>query len=268
MPPDDTAAAVLAALSLPAAAVAAASVASLLTGPVLHRLRWSARPSSVRPPSPSTASPTERHRGRLSILPVRTLRRRWHEPSVGDQFEAVAAVCAATAAELRAGRRREEALQVAVTWTSGPVPRQLRLAAGASTVGGDIATTLRGSAAATQGKSAAIDGAVRALAACWEATGDTGAGLAVALDRLAGALRASAAHRREVAAELAGPQATARLLAALPVLGVLLGIGLGGDPVGFLVGSPVGLSCLAGGVLLEALGLVWTRHIIGRAVRG
>jgi tight adherence protein B len=74
-----------------------------------------------------------------------------------------------------------------------------------------------------------------------------------------------------VATELASAQATARLLAVLPVAVLLLGNGLGGDPVGFLLSSPGGLVCLVAGLSLEYAGLAWlTRiadHVSGRRAR-
>ena len=48
----------------------------------------------------------------------------------------------------------------------------------------------------------------------------SGAALASALDRLVGAARQSAKLRREVAAQLAGPRGTVRVLAVLPAVGV------------------------------------------------
>ena len=59
----------------------------------------------------------------------------------------------------------------------------------------------------------------------------------------------------------AAAQATARLLAALPVGVLLLGNGLGGDPVGFLLDTPPGLVCLCAGLALEYAGLCWLAHI-------
>jgi len=57
---------------------------------------------------------------------------------------------------------------------------------------------------------------------------------------------------------------TAALLAALPLFGLLLGAGLGADPLRVLLHTPGGLSCLALGALLECAGIAWT----GRIARG
>jgi tight adherence protein B len=74
-------------------------------------------------------------------------------------------------------------------------------------------------------------------------------------------LRDDQATARVVATEMAAATATARLLAALPVAVVLLGNGLGGDPLGFLLRSTPGLVCLGLGLALEYAGLAWLARI-------
>jgi tight adherence protein B len=106
---------------------------------------------------------------------------------------------------------------------------------------------------------------LRRLAACWEVAEGSGAGLATATDRLAAGLRAEEAQRREISAQLAGPRTTARLLAVLPVFGLLLAAGLGGDPVHVLLGTPYGLACLSAGVALDIAGVLWTERIASAA---
>ena len=68
-----------------------------------------------------------------------------------------------------------------------------------------------------------------------------------------------------MAAQLAGPRATAVLLALLPVFGLAMGNALGADPLAVLVGTPVGRGCLVLGLLLEVAGLLWTARITRRA---
>ena len=75
------------------------------------------------------------------------------------------------------------------------------------------------------------------------------------------------ATRREVVAALEPPRATARLLALLPVFGLLLGTGIGADPWGFLVGTPVGVGCLAAGCALGLAGLTWVERLADGAER-
>lgn len=100
-----------------------------------------------------------------------------------------------------------------------------------------------------------------ALAVC-ERTGAPTAGM---LQQLAEALRAlhDAAQARRSA--FAGPRSTARILLALPVAGLGLGIVLGGDPLRLLLTSPAGNLLAAAGFALTALGWSWMRRLLLRA---
>lgn len=103
----------------------------------------------------------------------------------------------------------------------------------------------------------------RYLAGAWEAAGLSGAPLSDSLARLAEALDGlrRLADRRDVL--LSGPRATVRLVAALPVLALLLGILLGFDPLPVLFGPIGGISAVAGAGLLWA-GIVWARALADR----
>ena len=126
---------------------------------------------------------------------------------------------------------------------------------GAPTVGLDLADALDAAAVPPGAEG------LRRIAACWRVGSGTGAGLADALDRVADGLRREQALRRQVGAELAGPRATARLLAALPVAGILLGASAGADPLDVLLHTVPGTWCLAVGLTLAALGLAWVERI-------
>jgi tight adherence protein B len=125
---------------------------------------------------------------------------------------------------------------------------------------GDVASALRQAGAAP-----GAAGLLR-LEACWRVCERSGAPLAPAVAGLADALRDDEQVRREVGAQLAGPRATAVLLALLPAFGLLLGGALGGRPVAVLLGTPLGRGCLLVGVALEVAGLLWTRRLTHAAL--
>jgi len=54
------------------------------------------------------------------------------------------------------------------------------------------------------------------------------------------------------------------MLAGLPIIGVLLGMALGGEPLQWLLGTSAGWLCLVVGAGLTLLGLAWTGRIASR----
>lgn len=105
----------------------------------------------------------------------------------------------------------------------------------------------------------------RAVRAVWIVSERSGAPAAAVLDRVEQDLRARQDQRREVAVALAGARSTGTLLAVLPLLGIGLGAGMGAHPITVLLAQPRGQVALVAGVLLEALGVLWTSRIIASA---
>jgi tight adherence protein B len=105
------------------------------------------------------------------------------------------------------------------------------------------------------------------LAACLEVCEVSGAPVAAVLARLADRLETEedTAELRKTA--LAGPRATVRLLAWLPFVGLGLGMAMGVDPLGVLLGGPFGWACLGTGLALVAAGRWWSHHLISAAAR-
>jgi tight adherence protein B len=162
----------------------------------------------------------------------------------------VVEMCDAMAAELRAGQPAPRALcRVAEHHP------YLARAARAARLGGDVPAALEALAAEPGASGLGI------VAAAWRVADRSGAGLAVVLDRASDALRSDQAAVREVEASLGPPRATARMLAALPLLGLLLGAGIGGDPLAFLLGSAAGNGCLVVGSGLALLGVWWVERL-------
>jgi tight adherence protein B len=138
----------------------------------------------------------------------------------------------------------------------------------AAELGLSVADALRQGSGSGTGTDPGFDRAWTDLAACWEASELTGAPLAVLLEHYADHLQQeldAAAARRTA---LAGPKATSALLAWLPLLGLGLGILMGVDPLGTLLGMPAGWMMLAAGTGLLVLARVWSRRLVARAADG
>lgn len=169
----------------------------------------------------------------------------------------VAELLAGLAGELSAGQPLADALEAAAAGlTPDPCPHARR----AARVGDSIPAGLRRDARARGAHG------LRALAACWEVAQGSGAGLAQAVGRLADGQRASAEAQAQLDAEVAAVRTSARLLAALPLVGLLGGHWMGADPVGWLTGSWGGRGVLLVGLALQAAGLLWLHRIVA-AVR-
>ncbi len=190
---------------------------------------------------------------------VLTARDRSHRLA-GERGRALEAL-SLLAAELRAGRPPAPALAAAAEVAVDGSRAVLAAAAAAARTGGDVP-------AALLQPGSGVPRTWRDLATCWAVSADLGHGLAAGVDRLEGGLRAAEEQRREVDAELAGPRATAALLAALPVAGIGLAASLGADPLQVLLHTPVGLTCLVLGLTADLVGWVWTRALVSRALTG
>ena len=180
----------------------------------------------------------------------RLWRQRGLARAVVETQERVLECCDLLVAELAAGQPPDAALaRAAETWPSlAPVSQS-------HAYGGDVPSALRRSAEEPGAEGMAL------VAAAWHVSHRTGHGLAEALARVAEALRARRATDRVVRGELASARATARLVAALPVVALVIGAGSGGDPLGFLFATPLGIACLACGLALGLAGLAWIERI-------
>jgi len=93
----------------------------------------------------------------------------------------------------------------------------------------------------------------------------TGAPITESLSRIISSVRDQQRRQRMLAQETASTKATVVVLAALPLLGVLMGLGLGMNPLTWFIHSALGALCLASGVGLEVVGWLWVRLLIRRA---
>jgi tight adherence protein B len=185
--------------------------------------------------------------GRVGLGPASRRRR------AQQRMRAIQAL-GALAAELDVGQPPREAMRRA-----GGQPCVWPVTLGALDLDGEVAAAL--DIDATQ------EPVLLQLAACWRVAADSGAGLAASVGRLAAAARAAEDVRVDLEGQLAGPRATARMLAVLPLVGIGFGMMLGSDPLAWLLTSTPGRACLLGGAALTAVGTWWTGRIAARVER-
>jgi tight adherence protein B len=168
---------------------------------------------------------------------------------------AVVDACEALLGELLAGRPPAAAVEgAAQVWS------ELTPAAGAAHLGADVPSCLR--------ELSLLPGAVALgrVAGAWQLCSATGSGLAAALEEVLATVRADHEVALAVRSELASARATARLLAVLPVLVLVMGEGIGAEPWSFLLATTPGQLCLLAGALLAVTGVLWLERIADEAV--
>jgi tight adherence protein B len=99
---------------------------------------------------------------------------------------------------------------------------------------------------------------VAALASCAESGG---AG-ARAVDGVAASLRASAAVAGEVRALASQARYSALVIALAPLGFSFLAVGADPRTARFLLATPIGQACLAGGIALDAIGAWWMQRVV------
>ncbi|WP_454085602.1 hypothetical protein [Georgenia sp. Marseille-Q6866] len=107
--------------------------------------------------------------------------------------------------------------------------------------------------------------AVRTVVAASRLTHTLGSPLAEVLDRCAVTVTEAEQARDARRVALAGPRSTARILAGLPLLGLLLGAGLGADPLGSATDGGWGTASVLAGLLLLLAGRRWTAALVTAA---
>ena len=168
----------------------------------------------------------------------------------------VARSCNVLAAHLRVGQLPGEALALAAV--DCPVLRDAR---DAHQLGGDVPRVWRHQAGRA-GHAGLGD-----LARAWQVSVQTGAPMAGPLEQVAASLSADQSLRSVVDGELSAPRATGKVMAVLPGCGIGLGYLLGGDPIHWLLGGPLGWGCLLVGIVLACLGVLWIEALAQQATR-
>jgi tight adherence protein B len=177
------------------------------------------------------------------------IRARRDTEAVGRRTRVVDA-CEAMLGELHAGQPPLRALDRASSaWPAlVPVARAARL-------DGDVPSALR---AVSTSPGA---GALQRLADAWQLCAASGSGLASALEQVLSTVRVEHEVVLTVRSELASARATARLLAVLPVIVLVMAQGIGAHPWRFLLATVPGQLCLGLGVGLAVVGVMWLERI-------
>jgi tight adherence protein B len=143
-----------------------------------------------------------------------------------------------------------------------PTTSVVRAAALAGPLGNSIADAVAAEARTLGGQSGE---AWLALAAAWSVATGAGAPLAGCLRELAASFRQLGQLQRDVQVALAGPEATARMVMGLPVIGIVFGALMGFDTLRTLFATLPGLLCLVAGSVLMVAGSRWNARLVRSA---
>ncbi|MBN6035124.1 type II secretion system F family protein [Amycolatopsis sp. 195334CR] len=162
------------------------------------------------------------------------------------EAEGMAEAMRTMAAELNAGADPATAAEVAAVDSPPEVAKAVRAVAGAVHFGDDTAPA---------------NDDVGQLAHSWRLAHRHGLPMAGVLSAVRRDIDSSLRFARQAHAAMSGPRMSAVVLAALPVLGILLGEALGARPLHLLASTGLGQLLLLFGAGLLAAGVVWTARL-------
>lgn len=160
-------------------------------------------------------------------------------------------------AELRAGAHPATACESASLDAEPRAAHALRAVAAAARLDGDLDLALRTSRTANPTTAPVLD----QLARAWTLGHRHGLPLADVLDAVRTDLESRARFARQVLARMAGPRASATILALLPLLGLALGQAMGARPLHILLATTAGQLLLPAGAALACAGVAWSAHL-------
>ena len=192
-----------------------------------------------------------------SALAVWLVRHARQRRSIETTQRQVAEACQVMAGQLAIGQIPAMALESAAEDCE-----VVRPVAAAQRVGAAVPPELR-----AVGQKRGAEGLV-ALAAAWELSVRLGAPAAALASAVAEGLHEDQRLRQTVETELAAARATGKMLAFLPLVGVLMAALIGADPAHFLLTTWPGRLCVLLAVVLTSAGVVWTETLADRAGRG
>ncbi|GAB3581874.1 type II secretion system protein [Amycolatopsis endophytica] len=175
---------------------------------------------------------------------------------------AMAEALHAMVVDLRAGAPPDLAAESAAADAPRPVAELLEVMAGVVRFGGDLA------GAPASVATAEPLGQVRGrLVRAWALSQRHGLPLAELLDAVRRDITAHVRFATQAGAAMSGPRSSAMVLTALPVVGLLLGEGMGARPVHVLFATPGGQLLLLLGTVLIIAGVGWSARITSGGAR-
>ncbi|MEV0250100.1 type II secretion system F family protein [Nocardia sp. NPDC050712] len=156
--------------------------------------------------------------------------------------------------ELRVGAHPSSAAEAAARESQGLAAQAFTTSAARSRLGGS-------GAAGLLYPDCAITSELARVATAWQVAEQHGLALAELLAAARADLLCRNRFRSRTAAALAGPRATATVLAYLPLLGLALGHLMDADPLQTLFTTPAGALLLPLGTALACTGLLWSDAI-------
>lgn len=191
----------------------------------------------------------------VALLASTELRRRRDSRQIGMLLVATRTL----AREVRAGAAPVAAVLATAAAHPGCAAALSRLATTVVGRRGGPATPTGPAAAGRMDQQAEV---VARLGSGWELSARYGVPWAGLIETVATDL-ADRQHAESVRnAQVAGPRVSGYVLAVMPALGILLGAGMGADPVHVLLDTGVGAVLLLVGSTLTCLGLAWTASIV------
>ncbi|MFB9906234.1 type II secretion system F family protein [Allokutzneria oryzae] len=164
--------------------------------------------------------------------------------------------------DLRSGAHPASAIESVIADVDQETEKPLRAMLSTARLGGDVRSALD--------RFIEVDPvcgpALRHLGAVWDTAEKHGVPLAELVEAVHRDLGQRIRFAHQVDSRMAGPRATAAVLAALPVVGLLLGEAMGAAPLVVLVRTGFGQVLLVLGAVLMCAGLAWSTHLTSRAV--
>ncbi|MEU6643297.1 type II secretion system F family protein [Saccharomonospora sp. NPDC046836] len=191
----------------------------------------------------------------------------WHWRARGQAREQTAAASALAeavrtmVAELRSGAHPAAAAEVAAMDADPQTAGVLRTIGAAARLGGDLDAALLTQAAPGPGRDVLAQ-----LARAWSLARDHGLPLAGVLEAVHRDIEAQVRLANQVSARMAGPRASAGILAVLPIGGIALGQAMGADPLRVLVTTLPGQVLVVIGAGLILAGVSWSAALTGRVL--